>query len=118
MTIIPYVPLKAGYATNKDSPSQLRRFIPHSIVIPWLSNYHRDGPPRKQGPRPHAFVDRPTTLTPSTDPRLGASSRHKELHRCALWRIFRPAFRNGGLTRILHHPLSNINITQSENNLN
>jgi len=46
------------------------------------------------GHRPHAFVDRPITLTPSTSPRLGASSSHKELHRYALWRIFRPAFRN------------------------
>src|SRR5699024_6784179 len=63
----------------------------------------RDGPPRLMGQRPHAFVDRPLTLTPSMDPRLGASSRHKELHRCGLWQIFSPAFRIGGLTRILRH---------------
>jgi len=61
------------------------------------------GSPRAQGHRPHAIVDRPTPFTPRIDPRLGAPSRNQELHRCALWRIFRPAFRNGGLTRILHH---------------
>lgn len=87
--------------------------VPYPVVqvhtplhgVPRLSNNHRNGPPRKSGQRPHAFVDRPKSLTPSIDPRLGASSQHKELHRCALWRIFRPAFRNGGLTRILHHSL-------------
>jgi len=66
---------------------------------------HRYGPPRLMGQRPHAFVDRPKTLTSSTDPRLGASSRHKKLHRYALWQIFSPAFRIGGLTRILHHSI-------------
>jgi len=59
--------------------------------------------PRMQGHRPHAIVDRPTFFTPRIDPRLGAPSQHQELHRCALWRIFRPALRNSGLTRILHH---------------
>jgi len=58
---------------------------------------HGHGPPRKRGPRPHAIVDRPATLTPSISPRLGVESQHQELHRCALWRIFRPAFRDGGL---------------------
>src|SRR5699024_4889173 len=73
------------------------------IMTPRLSRHYRDGPPRYSGQRPHAFADRPTTLTPSINPRLGASGQHKELHRYALWRIFRPAFRSGGLTRILHH---------------
>src|SRR5699024_1271949 len=106
MTLILSVPLKAGYAANKASLTLFYRFIPHFIMIPRLSYHYKDGPPRKSGLRPHAFVDRPKTLTPSIDPRLGASGQHKELHRCALWRIFRPAFRSGGLTRILHHSIT------------
>jgi hypothetical protein len=34
------------------------------------------------------------------------SSQHQKLHRCALKRIFRPAFETGVPTRILHHRLS------------
>src|SRR5699024_11013344 len=78
---------------------------------------YRDGPPRLMGQRPHAFVDRPKTLTPSINPRLGASSQHMELDRCALWRIFRPDFRIGGLTRILHHSISNYIITRIKNKI-
>ena len=63
------------------------------------------GSPRKQGLRPHAITDRPTTLTPSISSRLGVSSQHQKLHRCALQRIFRPAFETGVPTRILHHLL-------------
>jgi hypothetical protein len=85
-----------------DSPC---RFIPHAIVRCSRALDQRHGPPRKQGLRPHAIADRPATLTPSISPKLGASSQHQELHRCALWRIFRPAFRREGSTRILRHPL-------------
>jgi len=38
----------------------------------WRHTYR---PPRLQGHRPHAFVDRPTAFTPSQDPGLGASSQ-------------------------------------------
>lgn len=81
------------------------RFIPHSIAFATVDLSNSDGPPRLMGQRLHAFVDRPKTLTPSISPGLGAPSQHKKLHRYALWQIFRPAFRIGGLTRILHHPL-------------
>jgi len=56
----------------------------------------RPGPPRKRGPRPHAVADRPASLTPGVNPRLGVESQHQELHRCALRRIFRPAFMMAG----------------------
>lgn len=83
------------------------RFIPQAVATaPLGAHHHRLGPPRKWGPRPHAIVDRPTTLTPSISPRLGVESQHQKLHRCALWRIFRPAFRDGGLTRILRHSVA------------
>lgn len=85
-----------------DSPC---RFIPHAIIRCSRALDQRHGPPRKQGLRPHAIADRPATLTPSISPKLGASSQHQELHRCALWRIFRPAFRREGSTRILRHLL-------------
>src|SRR5699024_11449155 len=49
--------------------------VPYPVVqvhtplhgVPRLSNNHRNGPPRKWGQRPHAFVDRPKSLTPSID---------------------------------------------------
>src|SRR5699024_276567 len=94
----------SSFPTRRSS-DLLCRFIPHSIIATRLSCSYRYGPPRYSGQRPHAFVDRPKTLTPSIYPRLGASSQHKELHRSALQRIFSPTFRNGGLTRILHHPV-------------
>lgn len=78
------------------------RFIPQAIV-PFDAD-HELGPPRKLGQVPHAIAGCPTFLTPSTSPGLGAPSQHQELHRCALWRIFSPAFRNGRSTRILRHP--------------
>ena len=46
--------------------------------------------PRKPGRIPHAIGVRPKFLTPSTHPKLGVKSRHKGLHRYALYRIFRP----------------------------
>lgn len=90
--------LKAGYAVNELM--SFYRFIPHSIDI---FNLREMGLRDHWVKRPHAIVDRPIILTPSISPRLGASGKHKELHRYALWQIFRPAFRSKGLTRILHH---------------
>ncbi|WP_156925021.1 hypothetical protein [Caldicoprobacter faecalis] len=55
------------------------------------------------GQRPHAFADRPPSLTPSTNPRLGVESQHQELHRCALDGFLGPSSKLAGLTRILHH---------------
>ncbi len=52
-----------------------------------------------------------TSFTPNTNPRLGVKSQHQKLHRCALRRIFRPAFRDRVLTRILHHQLTHIIIS-------
>lgn len=40
--------------------------------------------PRRMGQRPHAVADRPSSLTPSTNPKLGVSSLHQKLHRYAL----------------------------------
>ena len=88
------------------------RFIPQAIMRRMVPSYHKLGPPRKEGQRPHAIADRPQSLTLSIDPRLGVESQHQELHRCALWQIFRPAFKISRLTRILHHSISvNIIIT-------
>ncbi len=104
---IPTGSLKAGYAARKSSDTASRsrhnrrtrhcRFIPQAVNKGRMRNrillLHALGPPRKQGHRPHAIVDRPATLTPSINPRLGVESQHKELHRCALRRIFRPALK-------------------------
>ena len=57
--------------------------------------------PRRAGRMPHAIGARPLSLTPSIHPKLGVTSRHKGLHRCALRRIFRPCLEKGALTRIL-----------------
>ena len=38
---------------------------------------------------------RPESLTPSIHPKLGVTSRHQGLHRCALQRIFRPFLEDG-----------------------
>ena len=57
--------------------------------------------PRKPGRMPHAIGARPLSLTPSIHPKLGVTSRHQGLHRCALRRIFRPCLEKGALTRIL-----------------
>lgn len=74
------------------------RFLPQVVKKLYLL-----GSPRKQGQRPHAIADRPTTLTSSISPRLGVSSQHQKLHRCALKRIFSPVFETVVPTRILHH---------------
>ena len=57
--------------------------------------------PRSVGRMLHAIGARPQSLTPSIHPKLGVTSRHKGLHRCALRRIFRPCLEKGALTRIL-----------------
>ena len=57
--------------------------------------------PRRTGRILHAIGVRPLSLTPSIHPKLGVTSRHKGLHRCALRRIFRPCLEKGALTRIL-----------------
>jgi len=56
--------------------------------------FHPHEPSTEAGSRLHAFADRPSTLTPSISTQLGVKCKHKRLHRCALWRIFRPAFEN------------------------
>jgi len=90
-TLFPSTPLKAGYTTHQRISCWSCRFIPQSAKKSKLRFPYRDGPPRQLGQRLHAFVDRPRVLTPSINPGLGAPSQHKELHRYALWRIFRPA---------------------------
>jgi len=87
------------------------RFIPQAIVVA-LNNSHALGPPRGWGQRPHALVGRPTPLTPSTDPRLGVSSQHQELHWCALDGFLGPPSGKVALTRIQRHlPLSRITVS-------
>jgi hypothetical protein len=76
------------------------RFIPQPVMVP---SHHKPGPPRRQGPRLHAVVDRPAFLTPSNDPRLGFGSRHQELHRCARDGFLGPPSGTQTATRILHH---------------
>lgn len=45
----------------------------------------------------------PRSLNSQHPPQTGRSKlRHQKLHRCAILRIFRPAFRRTELTRILH----------------
>ena len=70
---------KAGFILSRTSQRSLRVGSKHNIRSP-----------RNRGQRPHAIADRPTSLTPSINPGLGVRSTHKELHRCALLRIFRP----------------------------
>ena len=97
---IPLSPLKAGYATPGFLPR--RRFTPR----PWPQlalTSHRIGSPRGKGQRLYAITDRPRPLTPSTNPRLGVSSRHQRLHRCALDGFLGPPSKKEALTRILHH---------------
>ena len=71
--------------------------------LPWDVNRRRTGKwsPRKPGRMPHAIGARPGSLTPSIHPKLGVTSRHQGLHRCALHRIFRPYLEKSALTRIL-----------------
>lgn len=66
--------------------------------------HHEVGSPRKQGQRPHAVADRPTSLTPSTNPRLGVESQHQGLHRCARGGFLAPPSGPEWPTRILRHP--------------
>jgi len=70
----PPPPLKAGYA----APSFGTRMQVYSYTF---SRYRS---PRSEGHRPHAIVDRPHDLTPSTSSQLGVGSQYQELHRCAL----------------------------------
>ena len=66
-----------------------------------LPSSHGKWSPRRAGRMPHAIGARPLSLTPSIHPKLGVTSRHKGLHRCALRRIFRPCLEKGALTSIL-----------------
>ena len=56
---------------------------------------HNTRSPRKPGRMLHAIGARPESLTPSIHPKLGVKSRHQGLHRCALYRIFRPYLETG-----------------------
>lgn len=49
-----------------------------------LSQSYTLGSPRNQGQRLHALVDRPNSLTPSSNPQRGVGGHHQGLHRCAL----------------------------------
>jgi hypothetical protein len=62
------------------------------------------GSPRRRGQRLHAIVDRPTFLTPSISHRLGVSSQHQGLHRCARDGFLGPPSELVRLTRILQPP--------------
>src|SRR5690606_20997780 len=64
---------------------------------------HAHGSPRRRGQRLHALVDRPTALTPSSNPRLGVDGHHQGLHRCARDGFLGPSSTAWSLTRILHH---------------
>jgi hypothetical protein len=66
--------------------------------------HHEVGSPREQGQRPHAIADRPTPLTPSTNPQLGVESQHQGLHRCARSGFLAPPSGPEWPTRILRHP--------------
>ena len=91
-------PLQHGRAKNavflypsKSTQGRLRCTqqpitAPHSrfIHIQQPKRGHRNMSPRRLGQRPHAIADRPSTLTPSTNPGLGVRSLHKKLHRYAL----------------------------------
>ena len=57
---------------------------------------HKNRSPRKPGRGSHAIENRPKSLTPSTHPKLGVTSKHQGLHRYALQRIFRPSLRTVG----------------------
>ena len=92
---LPPKPLKAGYTAHS--------FGPHTGSSQPVALHHPTGSPRSQGQRLHAFVDRPNFLTLSTNPRLGVSSQHQELHRCALSGFLGPPSKVVALTRILHH---------------
>lgn len=72
--MLPPEPRKAGYAVPILQQIQVRL-----NTFPWANK-----PPRERGLRPHAIADRPQPLTPSISSRLGVSSQHQELHRCAL----------------------------------
>ena len=71
--MLPPEPRKAGYSAPILQQMQVRFYA-----------YNTYQPPRERGQRPYAITDRPIPLTPSTSSQLGVSSRHQELHRCAL----------------------------------
>ncbi len=92
-------PLKAGYAALST------KWVPHAGPTLAVVSSHALGPPRRQGQRLHAIVDRPSSLTPSTSPRLGVESQHQELHRYAGDGFLGPPLKSVAPTRILRHPL-------------
>ena len=63
----PLPPRKAGYIY----PQQAFRL-------------HEKMPQKSTGRLPHAIAERPDPHSPSTHPKLGVKSKHKELHRYAL----------------------------------
>jgi hypothetical protein len=80
---------------------------------PSRSFTHVLGPPRRQGQRLHAIVDRPSSLTPSTSPRLGVESQHQELHRYAGDGFLGPPLKSVTPTRILRHPLLSLHVPRT-----
>lgn len=88
--------------------------LPQAVARPCVQTpsirrriHHEVGSPRKQGQRPHAVADRPTPLTPSTNPQLGVESQHQGLHRCARGGFLAPPSEPESPTRILRHPSIN-----------
>ena len=81
---------KAVAPSNRFHPVSYRSKPPQTIRFESGHMKHKNRSPRKWGRISHAIAKRPKALTPSTNPRLGVESKHQELHRCALQRIFRP----------------------------
>ncbi|MDF2630609.1 MAG: hypothetical protein K0R39_4440 [Symbiobacteriaceae bacterium] len=99
------------------SRSSLRR---SPVARNWCNRHVYRRPPRKEGRRPHAIADRPSSrrsgvlLTvdriPSSSPRLGIGGHHQRPHRCALDGFLGPPSEKVVPTRILRHPKPNHNI--------
>ena len=91
-------PLKAGYTVQREPHTGSSQ----AVVVTYYGNHQNLGL-HGLGQRPHAFADRPNSLTPSTSPRLGVSGQHQELHRCALYGFLGPSSETTVPTRILRH---------------
>ncbi len=103
-------PLKAGYAAHSIHSPKFRGLLTAIQVFPCAVNAYavKQRHPQSQasaeaGSRNPCHWKLPRSLNSQHPPRTGRSKlRHQKLHRCAILRIFRPAFRKTELTRILH----------------
>lgn len=114
-------PAEAAHLSAKSTQGWLRctQHSPHAIAP--ATNRNTGFPPyrkrlcrnRQTRPQLRASAERgscdpcrwklPPNLNSQHPPRTGRPKlRHQKLHRCAILRIFRPAFRTAELTRILH----------------